>query len=62
MPRPNQDGLTSRLRHPDTKMAVTLDPTVEYDDSDPLVRAFPWAFDGVKTKVTRRTRDEKAAK
>lgn len=60
MPRPNQDGLNCRFKHPVSGVSCALDPTVEYDDDDPLVKRFPWAFDGVKTKVTRRTRDESA--
>ena len=57
MPRPNTDGMNARFIHPDTGQPCGLDPLVEYDDNDPLVKRYPWAFDGVK--ITKRTRAEK---
>ena len=59
MPRPTEEGAASGLTHPETGRRVYLDPTAEYPATDPLVKRYPWAFDGVP-KVTKRTRSEKA--
>lgn len=33
------------VRHPDANgVMVTLEPAVDYDEDDPLVKAYPWAF------------------
>lgn len=32
------------LRHPESGALAAPDPSVPYDASDPLVKAFPWAF------------------
>jgi len=32
------------VRHPDGDVMIALDPGVDYDPADPLVKAYPWAF------------------
>jgi len=32
------------VRHPEAPVMIALDPAVDYDPSDPLVKAYPWAF------------------
>jgi hypothetical protein len=41
MPHPTEPVA---VRHPETGMYVTLDPGVDYDPDDLMVRTFPWAF------------------
>lgn len=42
MPHPNQAVV---VRHPDAPGAmVSLNPAVDYDDNDVLVKSYPWAF------------------
>jgi hypothetical protein len=41
MPHPTEPVA---VRHPLTGQFVTLDPAVDYDPSDELVAAYPWAF------------------
>lgn len=42
MPHPS---VAAAVRHPETGLYVALDPAVDYDPSDPLVKAYPWAFE-----------------
>jgi hypothetical protein len=41
---------------------VLLDPAVDYDDADPLVRAYAWAFTPrpVDTRIVESVRVERA--
>ena len=32
------------VRHPDGGVMIALDPGVDYDPADVLVKAYPWAF------------------
>jgi hypothetical protein len=32
------------VRHPETNQFHTLDRAIDYDDGDPLVTEYPWAF------------------
>jgi hypothetical protein len=41
MPHPTQ---VVSVRHPEAPVMVALDPAKNYDPSDPLVKAYPWAF------------------
>lgn len=41
MPHPTEPVA---VRHPETGQFVTLNPAVDYDPSDTLVKAYPWAF------------------
>lgn len=41
MPHPNQPVAVT---HPESGGFVTLDPAVDYDPGDVLVKAYPWAF------------------
>ena len=41
MPHPST---AAAVRHPETNQYVALDPAVDYDPSDPLVKAYSWAF------------------
>ena len=39
---------------PETQTPVRLAPGLEFDSSDPIVRAFPWAFDtGVESATAK---------
>ncbi len=33
------------VRHPETGQYVVPNPTQPYEDTDPLVRAYPWLFE-----------------
>ena len=41
MPHPTQ---VVAVRHPQTNVLIALNPAESYDPSDPLVKAYPWAF------------------
>lgn len=42
MPHPNAPVI---VRHPEVAgIMVVLDPAVDYASSDPVVKAYPWAF------------------
>jgi hypothetical protein len=42
MPHPTEPVI---VRHPDVPgLMVALDPAIDYDPADPLVKAYPWAF------------------
>jgi hypothetical protein len=41
MPHPNSPVI---VRHPDSGVLIVLDPAVDYDPGDELVKAYPWAF------------------
>lgn len=41
MPRPTEATI---VRHPEAAVMVVLDPGVDYDPDDVLVRTYPWAF------------------
>jgi len=41
MPHPTEPVA---VRHPELGALVALDPAVNYDPADPLVKAYPWAF------------------
>ena len=41
MPHPS---VSAAVRHPETGLYVALDPAVDYDPSDSLVKAYSWAF------------------
>lgn len=41
MPRPTEAVI---VRHPEAPVMVTLDPGVDYDSDDVIVKAYPWAF------------------
>jgi len=41
MPHPNQPVAVT---HPESGGYVTLDPAINYDPDDILVKAYPWAF------------------
>jgi hypothetical protein len=41
MPHPTVPAI---VRHPEAGVMVVLDPAVDYDPTDILVRAYPWAF------------------
>lgn len=61
MVRVSREGIGVALAHPKHGMRITLDPAEQYDENDPLVKRYPWAFDlPVEKKVTKRTRAEKA--
>lgn len=32
------------VRHPETGFYESLNPAIDYDPNDPLVKSFPWAF------------------
>jgi hypothetical protein len=39
---------------PDSQTPIRLAPGLEFDTSDPIVRAFPWAFDnGVESATAK---------
>jgi hypothetical protein len=42
MPHPSEPVV---VRHPDGGMLTVLDPALDYDPGDPLVKAYPWAFE-----------------
>ena len=46
MPHPTT---RAAVRHPETGFYEALDPTIDYEDDNPLVRAYPWAFVPVET-------------
>lgn len=41
MPHPTEPVA---VRHPETGQFVTLDPAVDYDPGDAVVKTYPWAF------------------
>jgi len=41
MPHPTEPVA---VRHPETGQFITLDPAIDYDTSNVLVKAYPWAF------------------
>jgi hypothetical protein len=41
-------------------MHVALDPAVDYDPADPLVQAYPWAFEPVDRTPVESVRIEQA--
>jgi hypothetical protein len=41
MPHPTE---AVAVRHPETGQYIALDPGVDYDPSDLMVKTFPWAF------------------
>jgi hypothetical protein len=41
MPHPTEPVA---VRHPETGQFITLNPAIDYDPADILVRAYPWAF------------------
>ena len=41
MPHPTTPVI---VRHPDSGALITLDPAIDYDPGDPLVKAYGWAF------------------
>ena len=41
MPHPTEPVA---VRHPETGQFITLNPAVDYDPDDLMVRTFPWAF------------------
>lgn len=41
MPRPTEATI---VRHPEAPVMVVLDPAVDYDPDDLLVKSYPWAF------------------
>ncbi len=41
MPHPTTPAV---VRHPETEQFVALNPAIDYDPADPLVREYPWAF------------------
>lgn len=45
MPHANQ---VVAVRHPEHDLFVALDPAVDYDDKDVLVKTYPWAFTPVE--------------
>lgn len=45
MPHPT---VRCAVRHPDTGMMFTLDPSQDYAPDDLIVRSYPWAFESVE--------------
>lgn len=58
MPHPNEAVI---VRHPEIGRPVVLDPSMDYDASDVMVKAYPWAFEpkdttpGIVESVERAT-------
>lgn len=50
MPHPTQPVA---VRHPETGQYIALDPAVDYDPDDLMVKTFPWAFAPRDTKPGR---------
>jgi hypothetical protein len=57
MPHPT---VLCTVKHPESNMHVALDPRQDYDPSDPLVRAYPWAFAPVERAPIESVRVETA--
>jgi hypothetical protein len=47
MPKPTTAAI---VRHPQAQVMEVLNPAKNYDPSDPLVRAYPWAFEEKPTE------------
>lgn len=41
MPHPTEPVI---VRHPDGGIMIALDPAIDYDPGDVLVKTYPWAF------------------
>jgi hypothetical protein len=41
MPHPTEPVA---VRHPETGQYITLDPAIDYDPGNVLVKSYPWAF------------------
>lgn len=37
------------VRHPQAAVMIALDPAIDYDPDDLLVKTYPWAFEARKT-------------
>ena len=49
MPHPTK---AVAVKHPETGQFITLDPAVDYDPSDVLMKRYPWAFTPRNTDPT----------
>jgi hypothetical protein len=57
MPHPNAPVI---VRHPDGGILIVLDPAVDYDPDDVLVKAYPWAFVPADTTIVESVAVEQA--
>jgi hypothetical protein len=51
--RVRSDLLPCGVLDPETQTPVRLAPGLEFDSSDPIVRAFPWAFATVESATAK---------